>query len=217
MTRDIHVIRIRSDYSIAIDTFDKSGTVTHKTVSPDDLGDVLLGSMKVTDVTSKLLPKNCIAWTKAPKGDASYYVIQHAEEYADIQYHETKYPHFPIPRLIFGFVVNGERLTKVNLGVIGKGELTESLEMYHYPFSNVNGFSMCTGGNKLPNIKKRTALANLPNFILSIPDGDHHYEAGNTRLNLNYRELLEHLKDKSPEYYYTDVLIKSNSKLKDFI
>ena len=32
-----------------------------------------------------------------------------------------------------------------------------------------------------------------------------------------YRELLNHLKNKDPAYYYTDVLIPSGKTLKDFI
>lgn len=34
---------------------------------------------------------------------------------------------------------------------------------------------------------------------------------------MQYRELLEHLKDKDPAYYYTDVLIPSGKTIKDFM
>ena len=34
---------------------------------------------------------------------------------------------------------------------------------------------------------------------------------------LQYRDLLEHLKDKEPSYYYSDVLIPNEKTLKDFI
>ena len=34
---------------------------------------------------------------------------------------------------------------------------------------------------------------------------------------MEYRELLNHLKDKEPAYYYTDVLVPNGKTLKDFI
>ena len=40
---------------------------------------------------------------------------------------------------------------------------------------------------------------------------------GSCGLFLPYRELLNHLKDKAPSYYYTDVLVPSGKTLKDFI
>jgi len=36
-------------------------------------------------------------------------------------------------------------------------------------------------------------------------------------MGLEMRELLEFLKDKPPEYYYSDILIPSNMTLGDFI
>jgi len=216
VTEDVHVIRIKSDFSMTLDTI-QNGIVSTKAISPHDLEKAFLNSMVDSKTSSGLLPQNCVSWAKSSKGDTSYYVILHKEEYADIQYHNTKYQRFPIPRLVFGFQLSGNKIFGVNLGVIGKGELSEDTEMYHYPFSNVSGFRMCTGSNKLPDIKKITSLANLPYYIMSIPDNDDQYHSSNNKLNLGHRELLEHLKDKTPEYYYTDVLIKSNRKLKDFI
>lgn len=216
IAEDLRVIRIKSDFSITVDNYE-DGTVSHKIVSPDDLGKILLDSIQNTDISSGILPKNCVAWTKSTKGEAAYYVILHAEDYADIQYHETMYPRFPIPRLVFGFRLYGERIAGVNLGVVGSGELNEKTEMYHYPFSNVSGFAMCTGANKLPAVKNPAKLANLPYYILGLPDNDDYYNAKNSKLELGHRELLEHLKDKSPDYYYSDVLIKSRRTLKDFI
>ncbi len=46
------------------------------------------------------------------------------------------------------------------------------------------------------NTKTPHALASLPTFLLSIPNGDHSFNALNNKLGLQYRDLLEHLKDK---------------------
>lgn len=57
----------------------------------------------------------------------------------------------------------------------------------------------------------------MPALLLSIPNGDHSFNALNNKLELQYRDLLEHLKDKDPSYYYSDVLIPNGKTLKDFI
>jgi len=216
VTTDAYVIRVKSDFSITVET-NNNGVISTKAVSADELEKSLINSMVNTDVTSGLLPKNCLSWTKSSKSDASYYVIRHTKNYADIQYHDTVYNRFPIPNLVFGFRLNGNKVVGVGIGVIGTGEISENTEMYHYPFSNVSGFSMCTGGNRLPTVKKTSALANLPYFILGLPDNDDRYNENHNKPKLGHRELLEHLKDKTPEYYYTDILVKSKNTLKDFI
>ena len=91
--------------------------------------------------------------------------------------------------------------------------------MYYYPFSNVtnsNG-SLCVGANTLPIYKTQHKAYNLPAFLLSIPNNMHSYSGSNNKLGLGYRELMEHLKDKDPAYYYSDILIPNGKTLRDFI
>lgn len=103
-------------------------------------------------------------------------------------------------------------------GKVKESILRESSQMYIYPFSNVSksNFSVCTGQNSLPEIKQPYSLTNMPDYILSLPDNDDHFNSSDNKLNLGHRELMEHLRDKPPEYYYTDVLIPSGKTLKDF-
>jgi hypothetical protein len=216
---DVVVIRIKADDSVSVD-FMEDKHVFHKTVSAAGIVDALRQSSYIRCViNSGFLPKSCIAYSHDVESSIRYFAIEHTQRKADIAYQETKYENFPLPRMVYGFKLSKEnKVQKVYVAVVeSEGELNEDTATYLYPFSNVSGFGMCTGSNSLPTYKKISALKNLPNFILSIPDGDHHYNAENTRLNLNYRDLLEHLKDKTPEYYYTDVLIKSKNTLKDFI
>ena len=56
-----------------------------------------------------------------------------------------------------------------------------------------------------------------PHRLLSIPNNDDQYSEKNSQLNLPYRALLEHLKDKDTSYYYEKVLIPNGKTLKDFI
>lgn len=130
----------------------------------------------------------------------------------------TEYPDFPLPRLVFGFNIGGNgKIRRVYLGVTENGILRENSKMFVYPFSNVsNNFSLCTGDNELPKINSPYSLSNMPDYILSMPDNDDHFKPENNRLKLGHRELMEHLADKSPEYYYSDILIPSGKTLADF-
>lgn len=72
------------------------------------------------------------------------------------------------------------------------------------------------GRNALPEIKTPFSLSNMPDYILSLPDNDDYYNIRHNRLELGHRELMEHLADKSPEHYYSDILIPSGKTLSDF-
>lgn len=50
-----------------------------------------------------------------------------------------------------------------------------------------------------------------------MPNNDDNFDVRDNKLKLEYRDLLEHLKDKDPSYYYSDVLIPNGKTLKDFI
>lgn len=87
-----------------------------------------------------------------------------------------------------------------------------------YPFSNVyDDLRVCVGNNVLPHFKSQTQLSRFPRFLLGIPNNDDFFKVSHNRLHMPHRELLEHLKDKEPAYYYTDVLVESGKTLSDFI
>ena len=60
-------------------------------------------------------------------------------------------------------------------------------------------------------------LRTLLHRVMAVPFGDDYYRPEQTRLNLGARELFEHLKDKTPAYYYENVLIASGKTLSDFL
>ena len=163
-----------------------------------------------------ILPKNCIAFS-ATEGGSSYLAVEFAAGYADVIYYKTAYPHFPLPKMVFGFYLNSNgKVSSVNIGVPANEHLTESTPMFIYPFSNVRKFGLCTGRNQLPTVKSLSQLSNLPWFILGLPDND--FNERNNGLRMGHRELREHLKNKDTAYYYEKILIPMEGKtLKDFI
>lgn len=52
---------------------------------------------------------------------------------------------------------------------------------------------------------------------MSMPNNDDYYTTNNNRQKAEFRDLLEHLKDKDPSYYYSDVLIPNGDTLETFI
>ena len=181
--------------------------------------DCLKNSIQHNYISSGLLPPNCLHVGVDSDGN-KFYCLWYPRLYADISYHETVYPNFPLPRLVFAFQLDTEgKVSDCRMGVAADEKPTMRTAMYRYPFSNVGGSmgTICIGANALPKYKTPHALAGLPAFLLSIPNGDHSFNVLNNKLNLQYRDLLEHLKDKEPSYYYSDVLIPNKKTLKDFI
>lgn len=220
IARNELVIRIKGDGSVVVEDI-TDGVTALKNITPEDLLHSIRNSVQINQryISSGLLPKNCIAFSSAEESEDRYVAMEFDAGYADISYYKTEYQHFPIPRLVFGFYVNsGGRITNVHLGVTANEKLTGDSQMYEYPFSNVSGFHLCTGANHLPEIKCLSQLSGLPWFILSLPNNDDRFNHRGNRLDMGYRELLEHLKNKNPDYYYEHVLIPMKNKtLKDFI
>ena len=53
--------------------------------------------------------------------------------------------------------------------------------------------------------------------MLGLPDNDDMFYSAHNKKGLDHKALLEHLKDKNPAYYYTDILVPNGRTLSDFI
>ena len=219
MNKDELRIRIiPEDGQILIETY-TDGIVKCKEVQENAFLDCIKSSIRRNYVSSGLLPPNCLHIGIDSDGNKAY-CLWYPRLYADTSYHETAYLNFPLPRLVFAFHVDTEgKIGECRMGVVADEKPTMETVMYCYPFSNVSGTrgAICIGANALPKYKTPHALASLPALLLSIPNGDHSFNALNNKLCMQYRDLLEHLKDKDPSYYYSDVLIPNGKTLKDFI
>ncbi len=194
-----------------------NGVITCKEITPDTLFECIKGSMPKRTVASGFLPSGCFHMCTHEDGSRDY-CLWHSTVTADISYYTTQYHNFPLPRLVFGFRVSTEgKVYRCRLGVTEDKTPTADTKMFHYPFSNVGGFNLCIGNNPLPVYKKPHTLATLPTLLLSLPNNDDTYNSRNNKLNLPYRELLNHLKDKNTAYYYSDILIPNGKTLNDFI
>lgn len=216
--KEAFILKFYEDRSIRVEFKEDKDTKT-KVIDVDTLLDCIRKSLLTEEVQSGLLPENVLTVNIDSKTNARYVVVEFPLDRTDITYMETVYTDFPIPRIVFGFKLEGNgRIDKINMGVIGLGKLKPDTPMYYYPFSNVNNFKLCVGTNDLPHIESLHQLSGLPYYILSMPDNDDYFKTGNNRLKANHRDLLEHLKDKDRQYYYDNILIPMPSKtLKDFL
>ena len=195
------------------------GITSHKTLTPETFAKCVLDSRYDDGIhPTGFLPENCFAATLV--GQDIIYYLRYPELCADISYYGTEYPDFPLPRLVFRFKYSPEsgKVISTGLAVVGDERLSPDMPTYVYPFSNVHrNKSICLGNNALPIYKDPTRLHTLMRLILGFPNNDDMFYADNNKLGLGYRDLLEHLKDKTSDYYYTDVLIPGKETLKDFL
>jgi len=211
------LIRIRGDGTVAVED-ERDGVKGFKEISPDSLLECINKSILRGGMSSGLLPSGCLSFTTYDSGDKAVFIL-HPESRADISYYGSAYTNFPIPKLVFGFYITKEnRISQCRLGVAANSKrLNPSSPMYVYPFSNVLDTRLCTGNNILPKCQSLHTLGSVPYYILSMDNNNDHFTPNNNSQGLEMRNLLELLQDKTPEYYYSDILIPSGKTLGDFI
>ncbi len=202
---------------IKVESADENGVVSTKEITNEMLVDCLRGNIRHHGINSGLLPDNCVSFYSTEDNEKKVSIL-HPERYGDITYYGTLYKRFPLPRLIYKFSLRqGFRVNAVDVCVVEEGRLRPESKLFEYPFSNVTGFRMCIGNNVMPKCESLHTLSSLPYLILELPNNDDYFQTADNRLGMGYRELLEHLKDKEPSYYYEKVLVPGKYTLADFI
>lgn len=195
------------------------GVVSRKTVTAEVLFKAILGSRYDDGVHPVgFLPEHCFSVTLA--GKSMIYYLRFPNLQADVSYYGTEYPAFPLPRLVFSirYLPESGKVGGVRMAVVQDERLTPDTPMYVYPFSNVYGnHQVCLGNNALPVYKDPARLHTLMRHVLAFPNNDDMFREENNRLGLGYRDLMEHLKNKPPAYYYSNVLLPTGKTLKDFM
>jgi hypothetical protein len=210
-------VRITKDGRVLVQEESDGGVLSYKEIEPSAFHNCIKNSLRHMKIASGLLPPGCFHFSTDER-DTRYVATALEAQTADVSYEKTQYIRFPLPKLVFGFTVskNG-KLERCRIGIAEDTKITMESKMYCYPFSNVSGFSLCTGLNQMPNIKTLSQLAGIPYYILSMPNNDDNYSAGKNRLGLESRALFEHLKDKTSDYYYSDVLKLSGETISNFL
>lgn len=215
------VLRISPErLEIALEQQKEGGVVARKNISPEALAACILGSRYDEKAhATGLLPEGCVAAVLEEVNTT--YFIRYPELYADISYYGTQYLHFPLPRLVFAFqhLAKAGKVGKCRLCVVKDELLTPDTPTYHYPFSNVNSENgqICTGNNALSAYPDPFRLHTLMGYILRLPNNNDYFMAAHNRPHAGYRDLLELMKDKSPGFYYSDILVEDGKTLNAFM
>ncbi len=204
---------------VIVEQHQPNGCVSRKNIAPEDLMHCIYHSRKDSYVYhSGLLPDNCIGVSQSKNVRTYYLVCQ--DTTVPFTYQKTTYQNFPIPRLVFGFsyLPKEQKVVQSKVCIVGLGKLTADSTLYRYPFSNVGGSGrICLGNNTLPTYKHPGLLSTLPSYIMAMPNNNDSFLSENNRLSLEYRDLLEYLKDKSQETYYETVLKPTRETLGEFL
>lgn len=213
------IIRLSSKRAEIVVEQEDKGIKSRKTLSLETFSKAILGS-RYDDMNhpTGFLPEHCFFATLT--GQNIIYYLRFPELCADISYFGSEYPDFPLPRLVFSFkyLPDCGKIGDARLAVVKDEKLNPDTETFVYPFSNVYGDNrICLGNNALPVYKNPARIHTLMRYILGFPNNNDMFREKNNRLGLCYRDLLEHLKDKPSEYYYTDVLIPNGKTLQDFL
>lgn len=217
-TRDI-ILRVSpTRNTLIVEEQKQGGAVAYKEISPLELYFAINSSYTSKDYhNSGFLPENCLHVSM--NSVERHYILWNPELRADIAYGGKEYLDFPIPRLVFGVrMLESGKVAECSIGVVADETPSPETPMFYYPFSNVHPDSrVCSGNNIMPRYRKLSALRNFPRYLLGLPDNDDMYSSDRNKLGLGHLELLEHLKDKEPAYYYSDILIPNGKTLDDFI
>ena len=201
-SRDL-VLRVSpSRNAFVVEEHKPGGIISYREIDPLELYYAISGSYTSNDfLESGFLPDHCLHVSMSTT--ERNYIIWNPELRADIIYRDTEYQDFPIPRLVFGLrILENGKVAECSMGVVADV----------HPDGKV-----CTGNNVLPRYKKLSAMKNFPRYLLGLPDNDDMFSRDKNKKQFNHQELLEHLKDKDPAYYYTDILVPNGRTLGEFI
>ena len=183
----------------------QNGTHEVKHIPGDALVNALKAYIYAAPMKTGLLPPGVIALTAYQDGwDVT---LENITDCCTVYYHKTAYPDFPLPHLLLRCRVKNGILSRFQMAVADEGALSPESRLYRCPFPNVRDFSLCVGSNQFTGYDTLWKLRGLM----------HYYQPDSTKLKLPARELFEHLKDKTPSYYYSDVLLLMGKNVTDFI
>ncbi|MHB1418047.1 MAG: hypothetical protein ACYCX4_00440 [Bacillota bacterium] len=205
------ILKIKDNGEVEI-RHEQNGVTVQKTTTIEAVADLFIEAAMEPPppepekwLRSPVLPPGTICFKQAEKSGIIDLGLEWGPGVLPFQYEGSLFPAVPFPRLVFMFSLHKEHkgkkyvISKVRVSAVKEtGMLTPATELFSYPYSHVSGTSMCIGSGPLPKVseKKLCDLWKMPRVILTIPNGDHHYDSRSNRSGMVLRQLLENVNEK---------------------
>lgn len=126
-------------------------------------------------ISTPTLPQNCIryGWINRAANEQAVY-IEIPKQRWDITYHTQKFENVGFPRMIFKYLISGNKVKLSNVvAVRDKGLIKDDSPLFVFPFSNVElNSKVCMGGNQLPDIESIVQISTFHSIFFAAPFGD---------------------------------------------
>lgn len=175
------------------------GVYTHEAVAK-----AVIQSLEYEAIRTPILPRNAIYYSEGP--GTRYVFLEIPPHRRTVFYHKAKIKDVPFPRLLIGFQLTARKdqlaITQVYAAALEDQIIpNEESKVFFYPYTNVNDFVVCWGGQTLPSIDRVAQLSTIPELFFNSPNSDCYYSTANLSKK-SYRELVDSLKGKSfPDEY----------------
>lgn len=147
--------------------------------------------------------------------DREFFILQREKRQGKFAFYDDVFDNIGLPGMIFMLQIMNEVIVDLRVFAIKDEIITESTELYAYPFPNVSSSGgVCLGSNNLSEYKIKSAnnLHSFPSMFFMMP-ATHELRNQNTS-GLNVRPLLQKLKGNE---FNDDYLVKSNINYGDLI
>ncbi|QHW35572.1 hypothetical protein GZH47_32320 (plasmid) [Paenibacillus rhizovicinus] len=202
------VITIHEHALATMEEFHNGASMGAASYSHEEVAIALLHSLETNANRTPILPRNAIFYSESTS--RRFVLLEIPPQRRDVYYHQmtakARIKNVPFPRLIVGFElhVRAEKMQIAEMFVAALEDQeipNEDSKLYNYPYTNVNDFVVCFGGQQLPEIERVSQLATIPELFFNSPNSDCYYSNANNSKK-PYRELVEELKGKSfPDEY----------------
>ena len=136
-------LELRQDNPNIICRWDEHGVSHHKELSFKMLGTLIEQAVQYEPIFTGLLPPNCLAYAKDKNGQERIALLVEMT-FADIRYHDTVYPHFPLPRILYVFTfVRGQRISDIKMAVVDQGYLRPATKLFFILFPMCQRADIC--------------------------------------------------------------------------
>jgi len=188
-----------------------------KLLEPQEFRKLLDGNLDSrfsVDISPILDQTGCIRYIKLTRGlerrDVAFFVVEKAR--FDYNYVGQVFKDVGMPKMLFAFETQGDRLVDSHLYCIKDCIVTDDTVLCWFPFANVSD-SICWGDFGAVQADQIFKLRGLPYQFISLEHNDHLFGANKNSQGLLQRPLLDSMKERD---FDDSLLVSAHMSFLDF-